>query len=70
MNKILEMILGGFTSWKTTITAIIGAVAVVLHTLGIFTITPSEQGIIAAFLILVFGWISKDATATGKPSDE
>lgn len=68
--KILDTFLGGFTSWKTTLVGVITAVIVFLNTFHVFTITPEQQGTIIAFAILVAGWIMKDASATGLPTDD
>ena len=70
MNWILNTIIGGFTSWKTTLAGIVGALAILLNTMGIFTITPEHQATIVAFCVMLIGWFSKDSTQTGEPLDE
>lgn len=69
MNTILQSVLGGLTSWKTTLTGIVGAIAILLHTFGILTLTPEQQATIVAFTVLVIGFLSKDSDKSGKPSN-
>lgn len=70
MNFLLQWLLGGLTNWKTTVTAIVGAGAVLLGTFHVITITPEQQGTIIAFALLVIGWFAKDSNSTGTVQEQ
>ncbi len=70
MNFLLQWFLGGLTNWKTTVTAIVGAAAVLLGTFHILTITPDQQLTIIAFVMLVVGWFAKDSNSVGSVQEQ
>lgn len=70
MNVFLQWFLGGLTNWKTTVTAIVGAVALILSTFHVITITPEQQATIIAFILLLVGWFAKDSNVAGTPQDD
>lgn len=70
MNVLLQWLIGGFTSWKTSIAGVVGAIVVLLNSWGVIVITPEQQGTIIAFILLVIGWFAKDANKTGTPQED
>ena len=47
--------------WKTTITAVVGAGASMLATLGVFTLTPEQQTALVTVTLLVIGILARDS---------
>ena len=67
---MLNMILGGLISWKTTVTAVITSIVMLLNTFGVVDIPPNvKDGLIVTALFFI-GWFAKDANKTGKPEDQ
>jgi hypothetical protein len=62
LDGILNSILHGFTNWKTSLTSILGAVALILSNFHVLTITADQQTTLVAAIIIVVGWFAKDAT--------
>lgn len=62
MNWIIDLIRGGLTNPKTTVTAIVGAIFMLLSTFGIVEITPEQKDAVVVVLLLVIGWLAGDAT--------
>ncbi len=69
MNTIINNIIGGFTSWKSTLAGFVAFLALVLHSRGYIEITPEQQATIVAFALLLIGWFSKDTTVAGTPEE-
>ena len=70
MHNLIETILGGFSSWKTTLTGLVGAIIVLLNSYSVIHITAEQQATIIAFVLLILGWVAKDNNAIGKPADD
>ena len=56
--------LDNLLNWKTTVTALIGAVASLAAHFG-FNLGPEVQTVIVTVTMLVLGFFAKDATKTG-----
>lgn len=57
--------MGNFSSnWKTTVTALVGAVASIVAQFG-FNVTPEIQTAIITVTVLVIGFFAKDGDKTG-----
>jgi hypothetical protein len=54
----------GLKSWKTTITALVGALAMLVSHFGL-NLGPDVQAMIVTAVIFVMGLLSKDADKTG-----
>ena len=54
----------GLKSWKTTVTALVGAIAMLVSHFGL-NLGPEVQAIIVSAVIFVIGLLSKDADKTG-----
>ena len=61
IQSILNSILGGFTNPKTTVTGLVGAVVVLLHTFGVITITPEQKDAFIVVIITVMAWFTRDS---------
>ena len=70
MNNIINTFLGGFTNWKTTLTAIISAIVYLLHSLHVIDITPEVQTGLVTVAIFVFGFFTKDNNVVGTATDD
>lgn len=71
MKNIFDWFLGGFTSWKTTLAGLIGAIFLLLHNvLGYPIVTTDQLATVVAFIVFVIGYFSKDSNAVGKPTDD
>lgn len=62
MNWILNSI---FKSWKTSITAIVGAVVLLLSQAGIITIGPEVQHSFEIVILFLIGLFAKDSNVSG-----
>lgn len=62
MNWIFELIKGGFTNPKTTVTAIVGALIMLANSLGVVHITPEQQSAFVIVVLVIVSWFSADAT--------
>lgn len=51
-------------NWKTTVTALVGAIASLLAQFG-FDLGPEIQTVIVSITVLVIGFFAKDASKTG-----
>lgn len=69
INWLGQIIAGGFTSPKTTVTAIVAAIAVFLAQMGIIEISQEAQLSIVTIALVVIGWLSKDSNKRGLPLD-
>lgn len=53
-----------FKSWKTTLTAIISAIALILAQFGIIELTNEQQIAIGTIALVIIGFFAKDAGKT------
>lgn len=65
MEKIIKIFLGGFTSPKTTVVALLGAIAYLVNHFYGWQFTGADQQVIAAAVIVIIGWLAKDADKSG-----
>lgn len=69
--KIIEIIAGGFTNWKTTLSAFVAMAFILLHNVfGFASVSQEMQMQIIAVAVFLVGYFSKDADKSGKPLDE
>ena len=66
---ILNTLLGGFVSWKTTLVGLITGIIALLNSLGVINITTEQQTTIVSFAVLLIGWLAKDNNKVGKATD-
>lgn len=66
-----NLLLHGIINWKTSITALVTGVIVILNgfNLGIH-ITEQQQVDLIAAAVIIIGWFSKDSNVSGTADDE
>lgn len=66
MKWIVDLITGGFSSPRTTVIGIVGALVILANTLGIVTITPEQKDAFVLVALTVLAWFAGDATEVDK----
>lgn len=70
LNGLLNILVGGIDSWKTTLAGFVTFVLLFLNAKKIIPddfLSPENQKMLVGTAVLIVGWIMKDNNKTGKP---
>ncbi len=62
----MNAILSGLTNWRTTLTAVIGAIAYIVAVFGI-QVTPEVQSALVVVILFFVGLFAKDGSTGSQP---
>jgi hypothetical protein len=70
LNGIVNVLVGGLDSWKSSLVGLITFVLIFLNAKKIIPddfLSPENQKMLVGTVVLIVGWLVKDNNKTGKP---